>query len=61
MEVPAVELDDHLLGLEQRVDLVPGDAHVDQRDRETVLASEALEAVLELRARGAGRVFDERP
>ena len=60
VEVPAVELDDHAFVGEQGVDLKAEEVRVDERRRQVVLADERQEATLELRARGAGGVFDER-
>lgn len=56
----AVELDDHLLGLEQCINLVAGDARVHARRGQPEFAREAEEAVLELRAGGSRGLLDER-
>jgi len=52
MEIPPVDLDDQLLGLEVEVDLVAVDLGVDLRARKLVFLAEGKEEVLEL---GTGR------
>src|SRR4029077_12682744 len=60
VEVPAVELDDHALLFEQRIDLVAADRRVDLRAREVVLGAEVQEGVLEPGTGGSGGCLDER-
>jgi hypothetical protein len=51
VELEAVELDDHPVTGEQRVDLAAAGAVVDQRLRQVVVSCELQERVLELRPR----------
>ena len=50
VRAPPVELDDQAMLREVRIDAVAGDMHVDQRDRQAVLAQERKEAILDHRA-----------
>ena len=47
VELPAIELDDQPMGLEQRVDLVTGDVRREPRCRQAVVTAEGAELVLE--------------
>ncbi len=61
VELPAVELDDHPLGLEVDVDLVAVERMVHQRPREAIALAEGQEQILEGRAGQRELRADEAP